>query len=76
MLQFFWKGVSKSCSSVQRSTSFKEHFLSLNICPDLYISNSVKMGFGTQVNGLAYIQTKKEAPVGIGEYLKIEYNPQ
>lgn len=44
------------------------------IHPDSYIGNNTSIGYGTNINGLAYIASGKRCPVSIGKYCAIAHN--
>ncbi len=55
-------------------SNFRERFPNSYIHPDSYISTFVEIGDGTRINGPAYIQARRDAPVIVGKYLAIAHN--
>lgn len=60
--------------SEKKKNIFRERFPDIYIHPDSYISDFVKIGFGTRIDGPAYIKAHQEATINIGKYCAIAHN--
>lgn len=62
-------------SKIEKEHNYDKNYpLSTYVNPESYIGKFTTIGHGTKINGSAFIDSKKEAPVLIGKYCAIAHN--